>query len=51
MLAAHVIARLIEHPDRHFCDRKVWNAHLDALGITALKVDRIKRVAPMVQRC
>jgi hypothetical protein len=38
-LAAHVIARLVEPPDRHFSDRKVWNAHLDALGITALKVN------------
>src|SRR5713226_842281 len=38
-LAAHVVARLVEHPDRHFSDRKAWNAHLDALGITALKVN------------
>src|SRR5215475_14764373 len=38
-LAAHVIARLVEHPDRHFCDRNAWNAHLDARGITALKVN------------
>src|SRR5215468_5362025 len=38
-LAAHVIARLVEHPDRHFCDRNTWNAHLDARGITALKVN------------
>jgi hypothetical protein len=38
-LAAHVIARLVEHPDRHFSDRRAWNAHLDALGITALKVN------------
>src|SRR3974390_423753 len=38
-LAAHVIARLVEHPDRCFCDRKAWNAHLDALGVTALKVN------------
>jgi hypothetical protein len=37
-LACHVIARLVEHPDRCFCDRKAWNAHLDALGVTALKV-------------
>jgi hypothetical protein len=37
-LAAHVIARLAEHPDRCLCDRTAWNAHLDALGITALKV-------------
>jgi len=38
-LATHVIARLVEHPDRCFCDRKAWNAHLDALGVTALKVN------------
>jgi hypothetical protein len=38
-LAAGVIARLAEHPDRCFCDRKAWNAHLDALRITALKVN------------
>jgi hypothetical protein len=37
-LAAHVIARLAEHPHRFFCDRKAWSAHLDALGVTALKV-------------
>jgi hypothetical protein len=37
-LAAHVIDRLAGHPVRHFCDRKAWNAHLDGLGITALKV-------------
>src|SRR6266566_5788210 len=38
-LAAHVIARLVEHPDRCFSDQKTWNAHLDALGITALSVN------------
>src|SRR5215813_10886627 len=38
-LAAHVIARLVAHPDRHFCDRNAWNAHLDTLGVTALKVN------------
>src|SRR5215813_14058691 len=37
-LAAHVITRLVEHPDRCFADQKAWNAHLDALAITALKV-------------
>jgi hypothetical protein len=37
-LARHVIDRLAEHPDRHFSNEKAWNAHLDALGITALKV-------------
>ena len=38
-LAAHVVARLAEHPDRCFSDQKTWNAHLDALGITALSVN------------
>jgi hypothetical protein len=28
-LAAHVIARLAEHPDRCFCDQQAWQAHLD----------------------
>jgi hypothetical protein len=28
-LASHVIARLIDHPDRHFADQKVWNTHLE----------------------
>jgi hypothetical protein len=38
-LATHVIARLVGHPDRCFSDQKTWNAHLDALGITALRVN------------
>jgi hypothetical protein len=38
-LAAHVIARLLEHPDRHFAGRQAWNAHLERLGISALKVN------------
>jgi len=37
-LASHVIARLIEHPDRCFVDQAAWSAHLDRLGISALKV-------------
>jgi hypothetical protein len=37
-LARHVIDRLAQHPDKQFSDQKTWNAHLDALGITALKV-------------
>jgi hypothetical protein len=37
-LAAHIITRLAEHPDRCFADRNAWNAHLDALGIATLKV-------------
>jgi hypothetical protein len=38
-LARHVIDRLAEHPDKQFSDHKAWNAHLDALGIAALKVN------------
>jgi hypothetical protein len=38
-LAAHVIARLIEHPDRCFAGRQAWNAHLEKLGISALRVN------------
>jgi hypothetical protein len=38
-LAAHVVARLIEHPDRCFAGQKTWNAHLEALGISAIKVN------------
>ena len=37
-LAAHVIARLAEHPDRCFADQAAWNVHLEKLGIVALKV-------------
>jgi hypothetical protein len=38
-LARHVIDRLAEHPEKQFSDHKAWNAHLDALGIAALKVN------------
>ena len=38
-LAAHVIARLAEHPDRFFADRAAWTAHLEKLGIAALRVN------------
>jgi hypothetical protein len=38
-LAAHVIARLAEHPARCFADRLAWNAHLEKLGISALRVN------------
>ena len=37
-LAVHVIDRLIAHPDRCFADRNAWHAHLERLGISALKV-------------
>jgi hypothetical protein len=38
-LAAHVIARLNEHPERCFADRNAWTAHLETLGISSLKVN------------
>ena len=38
-LAAPVIARLSEHPDRVFADREAWIAHLNRLGISILKVN------------
>src|ERR1017187_462948 len=37
-LAGPLIARLAEHADRTFADRVAWNAHLDRLGISALRV-------------
>lgn len=37
-LASPVIAKLAAHPARHFADEQAWQAHLDSLGITALKV-------------
>lgn len=37
-LAAPTIAKLADHPKCRFPDQAVWSAHLDRLGITALKV-------------
>ena len=37
-LAGPVVASLGEHPDRVFADRAAWTAHLDRLGVSALKV-------------
>ena len=37
-LAGPVIARLAEHPERHFADEAAWLAHLERLGITGLEV-------------
>jgi hypothetical protein len=37
-LAGPVIARLIGHADRVFADRAAWIAHLERLGLAALKV-------------
>jgi hypothetical protein len=38
-LSGPVIARLAEHRDRVFADKAAWTAHLDRLGIPALKVN------------
>ena len=37
-LAGPVIRLLAEHKTKHFADRAAWQAHLDRLGISALKV-------------
>ena len=37
-LAGPVIAKLQNHPTRHFADAAAWTAHLDQLGITGLTV-------------
>ena len=37
-LAGPVIARLAEHPERHFADEAAWLAHLERLGIAGLTV-------------
>jgi Transposase IS66 family len=37
-LAGPLIRQLAEHADKHFADRAAWQAHLDRLGIAALKV-------------
>jgi hypothetical protein len=38
-LSGPVIARLAEHPVQFFADQVAWTAHLEALGISALKVN------------
>jgi hypothetical protein len=38
-LASPVMARLIEHPDRCFLGQTAWNAHLERLGISTLRVN------------
>jgi hypothetical protein len=38
-LSGPVIASLAEHPDRVFANKAAWTAHLDRLGIGALKVN------------
>lgn len=37
-LAGPTIAKLTENPARHFADAAAWIAHLDALGISDLKI-------------
>jgi hypothetical protein len=37
-LAGPVIRLLAGHEDKHFADRAAWQAHIDRLGIAALKV-------------
>jgi hypothetical protein len=37
-LAGYLIARLAEHPERCFANQAAWTAHLEKLGIAALKV-------------
>jgi hypothetical protein len=37
-LAGPVIRLLAEHETKHFADRAAWQAHLDRLGISAIKV-------------
>ena len=37
-LTGPVIRQLAEHKTRHFADRAAWLAHLDRLGVSALKV-------------
>jgi len=37
-LSGPVIARLAEHESKRFADRAAWTAHLEGIGITALKV-------------
>ncbi len=37
-LAGRVVARLAEHPERHFPDAAAWLRHLERLGIVGLEV-------------
>ena len=41
-LAGTVIAKLAEHPARHFADAAAWQAHLDLLGITGRRFTPIR---------
>jgi transposase IS66 family protein len=36
-LPLHCIARLANHPDRHFADKHAWTSHLQRLGFQELK--------------
>jgi hypothetical protein len=37
-LAGPAVRQLAEHETKHFADRAAWQAHLDRLGISALKI-------------
>ena len=37
-LAGPIIQRLAAHGSKHFADKAAWQAHLDRLGVTALRV-------------
>jgi hypothetical protein len=50
-LAAHVIARIAEHPDRSFADQAAWTAHLEKLGVPALKSLPPRRRGSIRTRC
>jgi hypothetical protein len=36
-LPLHVIARLADHPDKHFADERAWKSHLERLGFHQFK--------------
>jgi hypothetical protein len=36
-LPQHAIARLVEHPDKHFADQHAWTSHLQRLGFPDIK--------------
>ena len=45
-LAGPMIIRLAEHPDRSFPDQETWTAHLERLGISAIKSLSPRRRGP-----
>ena len=42
-LAAHLIARLVEHPDRCFANQQAWTTHLERLASRRSRSIRIRR--------